>query len=116
MVNARVNDLIMLQTGVGPKGHFRSLNRETLIVHMLVHTADTRENSLFPGFQKGQFDRIVYRNFHPKLIPNLSNPGHGFLDKLDYKSFFTNPRATPYTLFPFLAYYAVILRKKWGRR
>jgi hypothetical protein len=35
------------------------------------------ENSLFPGFQKEQFDHIFYRNFHPKLRPNLSNPGHG---------------------------------------
>ena len=34
------------------------------------------ENSLFPGFQKGQFDHKVFdRKFHPKL--RLSNPGHG---------------------------------------
>jgi hypothetical protein len=32
------------------------------------------ENS---GFQKGQFDHIFDRNFHPKLRPSLSNPGHG---------------------------------------
>jgi hypothetical protein len=30
------------------------------------------ENALFPGFQKGQFDHIFDRSFHPKLRPNPS--------------------------------------------